>query len=84
MTFSKSGVTVPNWHADDTPSELADKIYNYSRELSQELGINVTTDASKKTTYCVLLGSNDTGQIIIILVIIIKYSIKNKKVLTAF
>lgn len=41
-------VTAPKWHADNTPSELADKIYNYARELSQELGINVTTDASKK------------------------------------
>jgi hypothetical protein len=31
----------PQWHADNTPNEKADKIYNYSAKLANELGIKL-------------------------------------------
>lgn len=37
----------PEWFDNNTPSELADKLYQYTLTLSNELGINITTDASK-------------------------------------
>jgi hypothetical protein len=40
-------VTAPQWHADDTPNEKADKIYNYSMQLATELGINVERGSAK-------------------------------------
>lgn len=40
-------VTAPQWHADDTPNEKADKIYNYAMQLATELGINVERGSAK-------------------------------------
>lgn len=40
-------VTAPQWHADDTPNEKADKIFNYAMQLATELGINVERGAAK-------------------------------------
>lgn len=35
---------VPQWHDPNTPSETADKLYNYLIEFCQDKGIKVTTD----------------------------------------
>jgi len=40
-------VSAPQWHADDTPNEKADKIFNYAMQLATELGINVERGAAK-------------------------------------
>lgn len=40
-------VSTPQWHADDTPNEKADKIFNYAMQLATELGINVERGAAK-------------------------------------
>lgn len=40
-------VSSPKWHADDTPNEKADKIFNYAMQLAKELGINVERGAAK-------------------------------------
>ena len=37
----------PEWHADDTPNEKADKITGYASKLASELGINITQDAAR-------------------------------------
>jgi hypothetical protein len=34
----------PEWHADDTPNEKADKITGYASKLASELGINITSE----------------------------------------
>lgn len=39
-------VSAPQWHADDTPNEKADKVFNYSMQLATELGINVERGAA--------------------------------------
>lgn len=39
-------VSTPQWHADDTPNEKADKIFNYAMQLATELGINVERGAA--------------------------------------
>jgi hypothetical protein len=39
-------VSAPQWHADDTPNEKADKIFNYAMQLATELGINVERGAA--------------------------------------
>jgi hypothetical protein len=36
----------PEWHADDSPNEKADKITSYASKLASELGINITGDAA--------------------------------------
>ena len=38
----------PKWHADDTPSEAADKVFKYATQLATELGVNVTRDVSRR------------------------------------
>ena len=38
--------TQPEWHADDTPNEKADKITGYASKLASELGINVTSNTA--------------------------------------
>jgi hypothetical protein len=35
---------IPQWHDPNTPSETADKLYNYLIEFCQDKGIKVTTD----------------------------------------
>ena len=34
-------VQTPDWHADNTPNEKADKLFNYSSKVAEELGIRV-------------------------------------------
>jgi hypothetical protein len=38
--------TQPEWHADDTPNEKADKITEYASKLASELGINLTSNSA--------------------------------------
>jgi hypothetical protein len=36
----------PKWYAEDTPNELADKIFKYTQQLATELGVKLTRDSS--------------------------------------
>jgi hypothetical protein len=38
----------PEWHASDTPDALADKIFNFSNKLAEELGVKITRDDSRR------------------------------------
>jgi hypothetical protein len=38
----------PKWYGDETPDELADKLYNYSAQLAEELGIKITHDIARR------------------------------------
>jgi hypothetical protein len=39
--------TAPNWHDDNTPNELADRLFESAKKLADELGVKVTSDAAK-------------------------------------
>lgn len=40
--------TQPKWHADDEPSEVADKISEYVLKVSENLGVSISNDPSKE------------------------------------
>lgn len=38
----------PKWHADDTPNEAADKIFKYTTQMANEMGIKITSNDAMK------------------------------------
>ena len=41
-------VTPPKWHDENTPNENADKLFEYSLKLADELNIKITRDGSRR------------------------------------
>lgn len=40
-------VKKPEWHSDNTPNEVGDKLYAYATKVAEELGINITRDVAR-------------------------------------
>ena len=36
----------PTWHASDEPNDVADKVFEYAKEMAEDMGIKVTQDTA--------------------------------------